>query len=475
VLRKLILVSVLTLLIAGVGAQSQEPWFRGIWIESWNPGMLSPEQVEEFVATIREANINAIFPEVRKVGDAYYLGGLEPRASNIQGPDDWDPLQHLIDLCHDTSNGQQYIEVHAWLVTFRVWRNSLGDPPPGHLLHEHPEVIMSNAEGAMDGDGSVFADPGHPITEDWTVAVYRDVAARYDIDGIHFDYVRYPEYSGDWGHNPVSLERFRARTGLQGTPEPGNSAWSAWRREQVRAAVRRVYAEVKEVNPDCAVSASTLNWGLEVDPWRWFTNPPRAQAHQDWVSFMSEGILDMNVLMNYSRHQTQRERYPNYTELAVRTRADRWAIIGPGIYLNTIDDSFEQIQMAMDLGADGVNLYDYQGTNNEDAPNEEFFRRLREELWPEAVPVPPRPWIDDPIYGSVIGQVYDDDEWVDGAAVTVDGVETMLTDGTGFFGFFRLMPGEHTVSVTHGVGDPVTVTINVTTGRVARADFMYGD
>jgi hypothetical protein len=190
---------------------------------------------------------------------------------------------------------------------------------------------------------------------------------------------------------------------------------------------------------------------------------------------MAEGVLDMNVLMNYSRHQTQRQRFPDYTALAVRSRADRWAIIGPGVYLNSIADSFEQIQMAMDLGADGVNLYDYQSTNNEDVPDEEFFRRLREELWPEAVPVPPRPWIDDPVYGSVIGQVFDSEEWVDGATVTVDGVETMLTDGTGFYGFFRLMPGEHSISVTHGVGDPVIVTVNVTAGHVSRADFMYED
>lgn len=457
-----------------IAAQAPRPMLRGLWVDSWGEGFLAPEQTEELVATARAANINALFVEVRKVGDAYYLGGREPRASNIAGPPDYDPLQHLIDLCHDTSGGKQRIEVHAWMVTFRVWRSSLGEPPPGHILHEHPETIMSNASGETEGEGSMFADPGHPITEDWTVAVFRDVAERYDVDGLHHDYVRYPEYEGDWGHNPVSLARFRARTGFVGTPAADDPAWREWRREQVRATVRRIYGEVMEANPRCLISAATTNWALDMDIWRWYESRPRNQAMQDWVSFMQEGILDMNCLMSYANAVTQPHRFSDWNEVALRSRLDRHAIIGPGIYMNTVRDGFAQIREAIAAGADGVLLYSYGGTNRDGVPRQEYFRMLARDVFTEPVPLPSRPWRDTPNVGAVIGQVTDaEGKWVDGATVTLDGVHTMLTDGTGFFAFFRLLPGEHAVRLQHPAGgEPLTATVTVAPGRASRADFQ---
>ncbi len=463
--------------VNGVSAQVvdvNQPMLRGVWIDTWNPGMLSPEQVETLVEEVRSANLNAIFPEVRKVGDAYYLNGLEPMADNIDGPEDWDPLQHLIDLCHDTSDGKQYIEVHAWLVTLRMWNQRLGDPPPGHLFYEHPDTIMTTAEGEELGGTSMFADPGHPMTIEWTARVFRDVAERYDIDGIHHDYVRYPgDYDGNWGHNEVSLQRFRERTGFEGTPENDDPRWQAWRRSQVNDLVRRVYGEVLEANPNVLVSAATLNWALEMDPWAWFTSSPRLNAHQDWVNFMHEGTLDLNVLMNYTREDAQPHRYGDWMDLALATRFDRHAIMGPGGYLNSIEDTWRLIREAVEAGADGINIYCYANTNTDGVPRTEFFERLGQELFTEQVPPSERPWKDDPVYGAVIGQVFEDGEWVDGAVVTLNGAatKTLLTDGTGFYGFFRAAPGTNAVRVVMPDGSVHLQDVEVEAGLASRVDF----
>jgi len=448
----------------------QRPMLRGIWADSWGNGILSREQCKELVDTVRASNLNAIFPEVRKVGDAYYLKGFEPRATNIKEDKDFDPLQYLIDLCHDTSDGKHYIEVHAWCVTFRLWRKQLGDPPPGHLFAKHPETVMLTSDGKDNADSTMFADPGHPMTEDWTVRVFRNLAEKYDIDGIHHDYVRYPEYEGEWGYNKVSLERFRKRTGFKGIPAGDNPMWQAWRRRQVVNTARRVYAEVTEVNPDCLISASTLNWGLETDPWKWRTGTPRTKALQDWVRLMEEGALDMNCLMNYSRHKTQPERFPNYTDLALRTRSDRHAIIGPGIYLNTVEDGFEQIRIAIEKGADGVMMYSWNGwSKDKDISRKQFFQKLKKEIFPEPVSFPPRPWKQDPVYGSVIGQITDQsDKWLDGVVVILDGTKPQITDGTGFYSFFRVDPGEHTVAFQGADGKIIREDCNVESGKTVR-------
>jgi len=452
----------------------QRPMMRAMWVNTWSEGILSAAQIDELVAALREANLNAVFPEVRRIGDAYYLNGLEPRATNIEGPPEFDPLQYLIDRCHDTADGKAYIEVHAWMVTFRVGRGKEEALPEGHMLRVHPEAIMRDAQGnALGTNDTLFADPGHPATQEWTARVFRDVAARYAVDGVHHDYVRYPEYDGDWGHNPKSLERFRARTGLEGTPAPDDPAWRAWRREQVAAVVRRVYAEVWEARPACLVSAATLNWGLEVDPWSFRVSSPRLSSHQDWPQYVAEGSLDLNCVMNYAQHGKQPLRFKNWAELALRFRGDRHAIIGPGAYINTVDDTLAEIRTAAAMGADGVIVYSWNGTNNERVPRADFMRRLREEVFTQPVPQAPRPWKESPRYGGVIGQCTDAaGAWLDGAQVLLDGVHAQLTDGTGFFAFLRVDPGRHVVTLRTAEGQTLRAEVTVEPGRPARANFQ---
>jgi hypothetical protein len=123
-------------------------------------------------------------------------------------------------------------------------------------------------------------------------------------------------------------------------------------------------------------------------------------------------------------------------------------------------------------GADGVNFYAWGGTNKDDQPKEVFFRRLKEEIFTEPVPPPERPWKDTPNYGLVCGQVFDQEgAWVDGATITLDGGETQLTDGTGFFAFTRIAPGRHVLVLTKKDGTQERGTLEVEAGKAARLNF----
>ena len=51
-----------------------------------------------------------------------------------------------------------------------------------------------------------------PVSADsvaYTTSVVRDIARRYDIDGVHFDYIRYPDVHPFYGYTDENLERFR--------------------------------------------------------------------------------------------------------------------------------------------------------------------------------------------------------------------------------------------------------------------------
>ena len=93
------------------------PQYRALWVDAFHDGIKSPAQVEKLVSDAHRANLNAMIVQERKRGDAYFNLGDEPRATDIQGPADFDPLAYVIRLAHAMT---PRIEVHAWLNTFFV-------------------------------------------------------------------------------------------------------------------------------------------------------------------------------------------------------------------------------------------------------------------------------------------------------------------------------------------------------------------
>src|SRR4029077_5547079 len=93
------------------------PEYRALWVDAFHDGIKSPAQVEKLVADAHRANINALIVQVRPRGASYFNIPDEPRATDIQGAADFDPLEYVIRLAHAAT---PRIEVHAWLNTFFV-------------------------------------------------------------------------------------------------------------------------------------------------------------------------------------------------------------------------------------------------------------------------------------------------------------------------------------------------------------------
>src|SRR5581483_2825169 len=162
-------------------AQSQRPELRAFWADGFNPGFKSPQEVDELLQRLQAAHCNAIFAQMRKGGDAYYLSRYEPWAKDDQNH--FDALAYLIQKAHALNPP---IAVHAWINTCAVGGNAKN---PFNILALHPDWLSLDPQNAdFDGEASKI-DPGHPDAADWTFRVYLDVARRYDVDGIHFDFV----------------------------------------------------------------------------------------------------------------------------------------------------------------------------------------------------------------------------------------------------------------------------------------------
>lgn len=444
--------------------------YQGMWIQTWVSGILSAAETDAMITRARQNNVNCIFPEVRKVGDAYYISATEPRASNID-PSYTDPLADIITKAHDTSGGKQYIEVHAWVVPYRVWKDSLGTPPAGHVLNEHPEWRGKQDNGlTTDSYGNHYLDPGVPEVQDYMVDVVTEIVQNYDVDGIHWDYFRYPE-NGDWGYNQTAIDRFNEQYGKSGSPSPSDPDFCDFRREQIKEMGRKAYAAVKAIDWDCKLSAATIQWGsCPAD----FTNSSAyASVFQDWVGFMNEGLLDVNVLMNYKREHNsgQAQDYRDWADFLAANKGGRQAVNGPGVYMNYVHNSITQILYGMDVpGMNGANLYVYQYTNNEGASDDDFWYTVKADCFDQRRSVPGASWLDSPTQGILRGDVFDDvGDPLEGATITLSGGVTgsVTSDGSGKFTFLKLDAGTGYTATISASGYPTKVeTFNINAGQV---------
>jgi len=475
---------VLGMAIAVSAAGAQRGEFRAVWVDGFNAGIRTPEEADKLVADAKAAGLNALIVQVRRRGDSLYTKSLEPPVEDPPYNPEFDALACVIERAHAAG-----LEVHAWMNATPLWRSGKAPPrDPRHVFNTHgpgatgrDNWLTRSPQGEVVFPVGYFLDPGHPDAAAHIASVIRNVVANYKVDGIHLDYIRYPETEkatpetgGPVGYNEVSLNRFQKRCGVDaGAPPPaGNDPrWSDWRREQVTNLVRRIYLEMAEINPRCKLSAAVISWG---DGPGGTKDWPRTNAfnriYQDWQGWMKEGILDLAVPMNYFRQSDPRTRafYQHWLAFESRNKHGRQLAVGLGAYLNSADDNLTQMRMALDplrahkkRSVDGVSFFSYRS-------NGKVIGELPK-LYPAPAAVPQMKWKERPSKGHLCGVV----PGGDGARIEIErkrwwgwSRRTVLADANGFFGAVYLPPGTYRVKIP---GRPAPAgSVRVEAGKVSR-------
>ena len=510
---------------AALAQPSGAPELRALWVDAFHAGIRSPEECAQLVADARRIHANALIVQVRRRGDALYAGGLEPPLDDPGYQPSFDALAHIVSAAHAAG-----IQVHAWMNAMPVWRDEAPPKDARHVFNLHGPAAPGDAcwlTAARDGTKKFpvgyFLDPGHPAAQSHLVSVCLDIVRRYDVDGIHLDYIRYPETEGpatprgaDVGYNPVSVARFQRATDRTDVPAPDDEAWIRWRRQQVTQLVRRISIEARAIKPRVTVSAAAIAWGRPPASLADFQNAaPMQRVFQNWQGWLAEGLLDLAVPMNYAREHDERVRnwFNGWIAWEKRHKAARHLAVGIGGYLSAPEGVLAQVSRVRAPDgrhrADGLSIFSYYqpsmappappgapaaavqpgSTPPPQAPPPPTAAADRLDYLvrgagtsPAAftgpAPVPPMPWIERPTHGFVAGTVAaEDGTAAEGRTIRIRRAgwfrktRKTTSDANGWFGMTRLSPGKYHVRLEDARGNalPERVEVIVAAGAVARA------
>jgi len=464
--------------------------FRAYWVDAFGDDLFDAPRIDAIVASTKAARLNAIVVQAVRRGDCFCNRASVPRTDQAGlAPFPFDPLQTLIDKAH-----AQGIEVHAWVIATSFWRDGGAPASPTHAFNLHGPSATGNANWLMSRDDGVMqsgtdwlVDPGHPDAAQWIVNTATSIVANYAVDGINLDRIRYPDGNSQvgvptWGYNPVAVARFQQATGRTDRPAPSDTAWAQWRRDQITNIVRKVYIESYAIRPSVRVSADTITYGNGPQTQGgWQKTRAYAEQLQDWDGWMREGILDLNIPMNYKRDQTspsdQRRMYQEWSDFAKDKQYGRQVAIGSAPYLNDIAATVRQVRTAVapssagNYGAGWVG-YSYRtpdamtddGARTGAASRAELERALTQvssydpltpAVFASPASVPPMTWKTQPTTGhlrgiaqtsggAVLAQAQVLLFWASSGAI----VRSLKTDGNGWFAFVDLPPGNYRVDAS---------------------------
>jgi uncharacterized lipoprotein YddW (UPF0748 family) len=465
-------------------ARAQE--YRAFWVDAWHAGFLNQTQVNDLLGVvgsatskgqIRNANCNAVFVQVRRRADVCFPSGMgEPYFSSGLSPSNFNALQAMINAAHDTTGGKKRIEVHCWIVTFATGSGGTGGVV--YSRHNNPAdpanywVTLDNS--GVETDDKAF-DPGHPNCLQYTVNVAMDIVNNFDVDGIHYDYIRFT--ANNQGYNPTSIARYNARYGLSGQPVASNEQFKQWRRDQVSAVVRQVYARIQSSKPWVKQSGSFVTWNpspTSSTRSAFMNTRPYYDVYSDWDSWMQEGIVDMAVPMTYYNYASLPSDWTRWMNFEKDRKGNRHMIVGPGIYLNSLSNSILELQQTRNASPAGNYAQGFCGYSYYEPYDggtwAGFSPSLIAQVTPSWVDIPSMPWKTNPTTGHISGTVTQlpDGAWADHAMVSITGPvnRSMYVDGTGFYAFIDAPVGNYTITASKAGYPNATATANVAIGEV---------
>lgn len=391
-MRKCCLLLILFLAFQGLfGVEPPKKEIRAVWLTTvygldWphkpattEAGRKAQQQaLIDILDRLQEANFNMVFVQARLRGDVIYHSSIEPACKTFSGKygvmPGYDPLAFVIEECH-----KRGMECHAWFVTFPVGTDkSVKEQGNLSVVKRQPKLCKRH-------NGEWYLDPGVPETADYILSLVKEIVNGYDVDGIHFDYIRYPEQAKTYPDKSV-YTKYGKKMRLED-----------WRRENINRMVFRIYDWVKQAKPWVQVSSSPLG------KYNRIPRVPNAgwtayeSVFQDPKAWMQAGKQDMIVPMMYYLH----DNFFPFVDNWVENSNGRLIVPGLGAYRMdkseadwAVTDITDQIDYSRYYGGAGCTFFRCGNVLYNDKG---LYDELKNNYYKYPAQLPPLAWLNDSV------------------------------------------------------------------------------
>jgi len=315
--------------------ESRRGEFRAVWchsafgVEGWS--------WDEAIRFLKENNFKAIFPNMLWGGLAYYPSEVLPVAEAVK--ERGDQIAQCLSACKKYG-----IECHIWKVNF-----NLANAPKGFV-----DKLRQEGRLQVDKEGKevLWLCPSHPENFKLELESMLEVVRKYDVDGIHFDYIRYPDANSCYCDG--CRKRFEEEKGVkvENWPQdvisgPLKDLYADWRREQITKLVKAVSEEARKIKPSIKISAAV------------FQDYPNCREYvgQDWKLWVEEGYLDFVCPMDYTDSNSKFESLVKNQKEIIKGKIPFYP--GIGAFIIPVEQVLQQIEITRKLGAEGFIIFNY--------------------------------------------------------------------------------------------------------------------
>jgi uncharacterized lipoprotein YddW (UPF0748 family) len=321
--------------------------FRAFWCHS----AFGVEGIEwdEAIRRLAENGFSAILPNMLWGGAAFYESKVLPVVSQIHQRGD--QIAKCLAACRKYG-----LRMHVWKVNW-----NLGSAAPKEFVDRmrSEKRLQADAQGKEEP----WLCPSDPRNQKLEIDSMVEVVRKYDVDGIHFDYIRYPD--GEHCFCTGCRARFErdASATLKNWPQEVlaggalRSQWLRWRRANITAVVKAVSERARAIRPSVQISAAVFpNWERDRDT-----------IGQDWKLWCEKGYLDFVCPMDYTPSNRS---FKNMVEQQVQWAGTARCYPGIGFSASTSrfgpDRVIDQIKITRQFNTSGFTIFNYGVTESRD-------------------------------------------------------------------------------------------------------------
>lgn len=345
---------------------------RAMWYRSDEK---SDDEVRETIAKLKSLNVNTLYLET-------WFDGYCPGFIDVEGVThsphngSYDALEGFIRIGHEEG-----IEIHAWVENFFVGYLNKNGTFSNDILNRFKDQLLLDKQGNNfyyynEIATFVFLNPFDRECRDYILEVYTKLIEKYDLDGIHLDYIRFPELNygkNDYGYNADIIDAFKKETGITQDPRTfsegtaNDNKWDAFRANIITTFVKEVFDLVCDRSPEMLITCATY--------------PDMANAKktiaQDVESWVKNGYIDEVFSMTYSGDNNYV--YDNAKKYSSVCNGKSFYSTGLAAFMDTTNENFAyQLPIVKEAGATGISIFALANINPNNYQNEIILGAFRD-------------------------------------------------------------------------------------------------